>query len=139
MVLANCGTLTFAGIVTNNGTMRANGGCVLESYGTVVNNGTIDIINGATNFHSGFTNNGTVLDAKSVRISQVSRSAQDFVIRIPSVLGHTYQLQYTASLTPANWTNIGLSQAGTGGVLTFTDPGGAANAQRFYRLDVTAP
>ncbi|MGA2140330.1 MAG: hypothetical protein ABSH14_15845, partial [Verrucomicrobiia bacterium] len=138
-VLANCGTLTFAGIVTNNGTMRANGGCVLESYGTVVNNGTIDIINGATNFHSGFINNGTVLTASSVNISQVSKSVQDFVIRIPSVLGHTYQLQFTTSLTPANWTNTGASQSGTGGVLTFTDPGGAANPQRFYRVAVTAP
>jgi hypothetical protein len=141
-VFANCGgKLTFTGAVTINGTMRAINGSILEAYGPVVNNGTIDIINGGvTNFHSGFTNNGTVLDAKSVRISQASKSALDFVIRIPSVVGHTYQLQYTTSLTPANWTNTGASQAGTtGGVLTFTDPGGATNSQRFYRVDVTAP
>ena len=138
-VLASCGTLTFVGIVTNNGTMRANGGCVLESYGTVVNNGTIDIINGTTNFHSGFVNNGTVLTASSVKISQVSKSGQDMVIQIPSVTGHTYQLQYTTSLTPATWTPTGASQSGNGGVLTFTDSDGAANPQRFYRVAVTAP
>jgi adhesin HecA-like repeat protein len=137
-VLANCGTLTFTGSLINNGTMRANGGCVLESYGTVVNNGIIDAINGGTNFHSGFTNNGTVLTASSVKISQVSKSGQDFVVQIPSVTGHTYQLQYTTSLTPANWTFVA-SQPGTGGVLTFTDTGGAANPQRFYRVKVTAP
>jgi len=140
-VLANCGgTLTFSGIVTNNGTMRAINGGILEASGAVVNNGTIDIINGGvTNFQSGFINNGTVLDASSVRISQASKTALDFVIRIPSVVGHTYQLQFTTSLTPANWTNTGASQSGTGGVLTFTDPGGAINPQRFYRVDVTAP
>jgi autotransporter-associated beta strand protein len=140
-VLANCGTLTFSGIVTNNGTMRAIEGSVLEAYGTVVNNGTIDIINGATNFHGGFinSNNGTVLTATSVQISKVSISGQDVVIQIPSVTGHTYQLQYTTSLTPANWTNTGAPQSGTGGALTFTDSDGAAYTQRFYRVDVTAP
>ena len=140
-VLANCGTLTFSGIVTNNGTMRAIEGSVLEAYGTVVNNGTIDIINGATNFHGGFinSNNGTVLTATSVQISKVSISGQDVVIQVPSVTGHTYQLQYTTSLTPANWTNTGAPQSGTGGALTFTDSDGAAYTQRFYRVDVTAP
>jgi hypothetical protein len=140
-VLANCGgTLTFAVIVTNNGTMRANGGSVLESYGTVVNNGTIDIINGGKSFHGTFVNNGTVLDASSVKVSQVSQSGQDFVVQVPSFTGHTYQLQYATSLTPANWTNTGASQPGTGGVLTFTDPGGATNApSRFYQVDCTAP
>jgi hypothetical protein len=137
-VRASCGTLTFTGIVTNNGTMRANGGSVLENFGTVVNNGTIDIINGATNFHGVFINNGTVLTASGVKISQVSKSSPDMLIQIPSVTGHTYQLQYTTSLTPANWTFVA-SQPGTGGVLTFTDTGGAANPQRFYRVKVTAP
>jgi hypothetical protein len=138
-VLASCGTLTFDGIVANNGTMRANGGSVLESYGPVVNNGTIDIINATTNFHGGFVNNGTVLTASSVRISQVSQSVQGFVVQIPSVTGHTYQLLYTTSLTPATWTPTGASQPGNGGVLSFTDTGGAANPQRFYRVEVTAP
>jgi len=140
-VLANCGgTLTFAAIVTNNGTMRANGGSVLESYGTLVNNGTIDIINGGKSFHGTFVNNGTVLDASSVKVSQVSQSGQDFVVQIPSVTGHTYQLQFRTSLTPTNWTSTAAPQSGTGRVLTFTDPGGATNLPaRFYRVDCTAP
>jgi T5SS/PEP-CTERM-associated repeat protein len=139
-VLADCGgTLTLTGIVTNNGTMRANGASVLESYGTVVNNGTVDAINGGTSFHGAFLNYGTVLTASSVQISQVGPSGQTFVVKVPSVTGHTYQLQYTTSLTPANWTPTGASQSGNGGVLIFTDPSGLANAQRFYRVEVTAP
>lgn len=133
--------LTFTGgNVTNNGTMRAVG-TVIEAYGTVINNGTIDIINGGvTNFHSIFINHGTVLDAHSVRVSNAAISGNDVRIQIPSVTGHTYQLQYTASLTPTNWTNTGVPQPGNGGVLTFTDLGGATNSPaRSYRLDCTAP
>ena len=139
-VLADCSPLVFGQSVTNNGTMRAINGSVLEAYGALVNNGTIDLINGSTNFHGVFINNGTVLDASSVKISQASKSGQDFVVQILSVTGHTYQLQFTPSLTPTNWTNTGTSQSGTGGVLTFTDTGGATNVPaRFYRMDVTAP
>ncbi|HVM60467.1 MAG TPA: glycosyl hydrolase family 28 protein [Verrucomicrobiae bacterium] len=139
LVVANCGTLTFTGIVTNNGALLADGGSTLEAYGPVVNYGTIDAINGSTNFHAGFVNHGTILTASSVVVSQTSRSGQDFVVQIPSVTGHTYQLQYTTSLAPVTWTNTGASQPGTGSVLTFTDPGATANPQRFYRVLVTAP
>jgi len=140
-ILSDCGTLTFTGIVTNNGTMRAINGSVLETYSNLVNNGTIDIIDGGvTNFHGSFINHGTFLTASSVHVSQVSPSGQDFTVQIPSVPGHTYQLQYTTSLTPANWTDTAAPQSGTGGVLTFTDPGGATNfPARFYRVDCTAP
>ena len=141
LVQGDCGgLLTFTGIVTNNGLLRVINGGTLQSYGTLVNNGTIDAINGFTNFHSVFINNGTVLDAKSVVVSQVAPSGQDFVVWISSVMGHTYQLQYTASFTPATWASTGAPQSGTGGVLTFTDPGGTTNGvSRFYRIDVTAP
>jgi T5SS/PEP-CTERM-associated repeat protein len=140
-VVADCGgLLTFNGSVTNNGTMRAINGSVLESYGPVINNGTIDILNGGTNFHAAFINYGTVLDAGSVKISQVSKSGQDFIVQIPSITGHTYQLQFTKSLSPPNWMNTGASQSGTGGILTFSDFGGATNSPaRFYRVVVTAP
>ena len=105
-VLSDCGTLTFTGIVTNNGTLRAINGSVLETYSNFVNNGTIDIINGGiTNFHGAFINHGTILDASSVRISHATTSGLDFDVQIPSVIGHTYQLQFTTSLTPTNWTN----------------------------------
>jgi len=49
-------------IVTNNGTMQAVDGSVLQAYGQVVNNGGDLAITGSTNFLGGFINNGTVLD-----------------------------------------------------------------------------
>ena len=141
-VLADCGgTLTFTGIVTNNGAMAADNGSVLESYGTVVNNGAILLFNGGTtNFHGVFINNGTVLNGGNVNVGQVSKSGADIIVRIQSATGFTYQLQITPSLESPTWTNSGASQAGTGGMLTFTDSGGATNQpSRFYRVDVTAP
>jgi hypothetical protein len=140
-ILSDCGTLTFTGIVTNYGTMRAINGSVLETYSNLVNNGTIDIIDGGvTNFHGSFINHGTVLTASSVEVSQVNPSGQDFVVQVPSVAGHTYQLQYTTSLNPTNWMDTAAPQPGNGGVLTFTDSGGATNfPARFYRVDCTAP
>ena len=47
--------------------------------------------------------------------------------------GQSYQLQYTADLTPANWINLGNAITATNGVVTTTDLIGA-NAQRFYRV-----
>lgn len=55
-------TLTFsAGSVTNNGLMRALSGSVLEAYGPVVNNGSIVLSGGTTNFHSTFSGSGIVV------------------------------------------------------------------------------
>ena len=135
-MLASCGgTLTFGNSITNNGLLTAIDGTMLEAYGTVVNNGTIDAINGATDFHGVLINNGTILNAASVVIAQANVSGQDFVVEVPSVSGHTYQLQYTVSLSPTNWLDTASPQAGTGGVLSFTDPGGATNLPaRFYRI-----
>jgi T5SS/PEP-CTERM-associated repeat protein len=138
-VLADCGTLTFVNVITNNGVLRVDGGSVLETYSNVVNNGTIDAINGGTSFHAGILNHGTILTPANVAISQASPSGQDFVVQVPSVTGHTYQLQYTTSLAPATWTNTGAPQSGTGAVLTFTDVGAITNSQRFYQVLVTAP
>ncbi len=139
VVVANCGTLTFNNIVTNNGVLLADGGSTLETYSNLVNNGTIDAINGSTNFHGAFVNRGTVLTSANVKISQVAPSGQNFVVKIQSVTGHTYRLQYTASMLSPTWTDTGASQSGTGGVLTFTDYGALANPPRFYRVLATAP
>jgi len=51
-----------------------------------------------------------------------------------SVIGHTYQLQYSDTLATADWHNTGTAQAGTGGTLTFPAPFDAAVPRRFYRF-----
>ena len=146
-VVATCGALTFTGILTNNGTMRAINGGVIESYGTIVNNGFIDVFHGNTNFHGAFINHGTVtgpntvLDSSKVQISDISCSGADVTIEIESsVVTHTYQLQVSPSLTPTNWTNTAAPQGGTGGNLTFIDLGGATNRPlQIYRIRVSDP
>jgi T5SS/PEP-CTERM-associated repeat protein len=140
-VVAACGgTLTFSGIVTNNGTMQAVNGTVLQAYGLVVNNGLINVNNGSTEFFGGLVNNGVVLTENDAQISSITRSGNNITIQIPSVTDASYQLQFSPSLKPATWTSLGASQDGTGGVLTFTDTGGATNRPgRFYRIDITLP
>lgn len=74
------------------------------------------------------------------QISGLALSGKNVILQIPSVVGSAYQLQFTASLTPTNWVNTGASQPGSGGVLSFTDTGGATNRpSRFYRADVSTP
>jgi len=139
-VFTDCGTLTFTGTVTNNWALAADG-TVLEFYGTVVNNGGILLYNGGTaTFHGTFINNGIISNAGPVIVSSVTRLGDDIVVQAPSTNGFRYQLQFAASVDSSVWTNSGTAQAGTGGLLTFTDPGGATNdPNRFYQVDVIWP
>jgi T5SS/PEP-CTERM-associated repeat protein len=134
IVRSDCTNLVFTGNVTNNGAMLADG-AVLESSGTLVNNGTIYLFNGGTtNFHGTFINNGSVVNVGAPTISSISRVGNDIVLKLTSVPGLTYQLQSSPAL-PSGWSDSGAAQTGTGGVLTFTDLGAATNASfLFYRV-----
>jgi formylmethanofuran dehydrogenase subunit C len=132
LVQADSSALNFSGAITNNGTIRAFNGSVLEAWGVVVNNGVIDIINGgSTNFHNTFINNGSFLDASSVRVSNVSLSGDDLVLSIASVVGHTYQLEVSPSMSATSWSDTGPAQTGPGAV--------SNSVTSFYRVKVTAP
>jgi len=134
-VLSDCTNLVFSGTVTNHGSLRALNGTTLKVQGLTVNNGGIDIIEGTTNFLGGFINNGIVLTPADVRISAAGVSGNDIVVKLPSFTSHTFQLQRRDSLATGSWTNLGATQAGTGGILTFTDTGSMTNAPaRFYRI-----
>jgi len=89
-VLANCGTLTFMGIVTNNATIQVINGSVLEGYGPVVNNGLIVICNGNTNFHSAFVNNGTILTVPTAGNNGPICAGGTLTLSTPTVAGATY-------------------------------------------------
>jgi len=100
-----------------------------------------------TAFSGGASNAGTVFKLSTSNSVSVSASVQitaiqiigtNVVITIPSLVGSTYQLQYSASMTPTNWLNVsGASAAGTGSSIMLTDVGGALQPQRFYRVDIT--
>jgi T5SS/PEP-CTERM-associated repeat protein len=139
-VLANCGgTLTFTGIVTNNGTMQALNGSVLEAYGLVVNNGVIDIRDGTTNFHGGFINNGIVITTSNVPVvTAILVVGSDIEISVKTGDGDTYVFEETTNLVGNSWTPA-IEFMGTGGVITFVDPGAATLSQRFYRIGLIPP
>jgi hypothetical protein len=69
-----------------------------------------------------------------LRITNMSR-ASDGTIQLTwnSVSGVTYRLQYTASLTSPNWTNLGGAITATGATTSATDSPGS-NTARYYRV-----
>jgi len=139
-VLTDCGgTLTFAGIVTNNGLMIAISGGTLESYDTVVNSGVIDVIDGQTNFHAGFVNNGVILTADNIpRIISITLAGSDVGVNFTTFSNLTHVVEYTSNLVTQSWTPL-LSLTGSGGTTNVTDPGAAGLSQRFYRIHLEVP
>ena len=52
-----------------------------------------------------------------------------------SVIGHTYQVQYSSNLVSGSWTNVGLPQAGTGSNLVINMPVNSSSVSfGFYRI-----
>jgi len=141
-VLVNCGgTLTFSRSMINSGMIEVVNGSALVADDEVDNYSVI-ITNGSTKFNGGLVNYypGCVLGEANLQISSITRSGNDILIQIPAVNYCYYQLQVTSTLKPATWTNLGPSQYVAGGVLTFTDSGGATNRPgRFYRINITLP
>ena len=139
-VLADCGgTLTFTDIVTNNGSWKAVNGTVLESYGPVVNNGLINVLDGHTNFLGGFVNNGVVLDSNSLpRIVSVHLVAPDVRITFTTVSNLTHVVEFTSNLVSQGWAPL-FSFTGSGGMTNVTDLGVAVLPQRFYRVRLVVP
>jgi len=66
-------------------------------------------------------------------------SGTNVVITIPSLTNETYQLQFSSSLTPTNWIDVGGAAVtnSPGGLLMLTNFGGASQSQGFYRFHIT--
>jgi uncharacterized repeat protein (TIGR03803 family) len=79
------------------------------------------------------------LNPPANQISAIRLSTTNIVVSIRSVAGETYQLQFSNSMKPANWSNIaGASVTNSiGALMTLTNFGGALQPQGFYRFDVT--
>src|SRR5262249_31311683 len=85
LVRSDCTNLLFTGNVTNNGATLADG-AVLESSGTLANNGTIYLFNGGTtNFYGTFNSNGSIVNVGAPTISAIHSAANDMMIQVPSV------------------------------------------------------
>jgi hypothetical protein len=66
-------------------------------------------------------------------------SDDSFVITFPSLMGQTYRVERTYSLSPASWSTVADNVPGTGDVILITDPGVSFELQRFYRVLLLPP
>ena len=135
----NGGTFKVNGSIINNGLMILSAGASLTgSSASFINNGILDIITaGAFTPPTGFQNNGVIVDSSVVKTSSVAKVGDAVTITIESYTEHTYQLQYSSTLSSNSFINIGASQTGsTGTTLTFSDPNPTGSVG-FYRVAVT--
>ncbi len=73
--------------------------------------------------------------ASFFKVISVAPAGSDIQVSCSSVTARSYQLQRRDSLDASSaWTNIGPALPGNGGTLTITDPGGATNASKYYRV-----
>ena len=102
-------------------------------YGTTVGSG------------SGPSGNGTVFELSvplhppANEISAIQIGGSNVVLTLHSVAGETYQLQFSNSMNPTNWTNVGGASVtkSIGGPLSLTNFGAAHQPLGFYRFDIT--
>jgi hypothetical protein len=89
----------------------------------------------------GFRNDTALFGLDDVSVTPVPRPAFQSVTRTNNNIGLTwstvsglvYQVQYTASLTPTNWSNLGGTMTAAGSTLSASNAIGTAT-QRFYRV-----
>lgn len=67
-------------------------------------------------------------------IASITKAAGTVTLIWSTVPPHSYQLQYTASLSPTNWINIGSAVTANAATMTNTDSTAGTNPQRFYRI-----
>ena len=79
------------------------------------------------------------LDPAQVLRLEASVDAGRLALRWASAEGRQYQLFEAAELSGNNWTPLGGTQDGTGGVLQVAVDRPAANLRRFYRIQVSVP
>jgi len=89
-----------------------------------------------TTSYGGAQSNGTIYRINLVPTSQPITATWNgnttISISAAAIPGHTYQLQSTSSLAPADWQDIGTPATGTSTVITFNDM--LSDTQRFYRV-----
>jgi len=131
------GAMRINGTITNNGLIKLSGSASLSSTGAFTNKGVLDLINGPQSLPASLINSGTILDATSVQVLQVGKSASTFSLTVQGYAQHTYQLQRSATVAAPVWANVGVPQIGAGVPLTFTDTA-APGIKAFYQV-VVAP
>ena len=120
------GTLTLDSVIANSGVIIATNNADIEFLGPVINNGTIDIVNGFAHFPGGLINRGTYRDAATVlKMPSMSFTGSNTIVGFGCVSGKTYAVEYTDDLTSSNWLVLVGGILGNGGVTQFMDTGAA--------------
>ena len=135
--------------ITTNGNLTT-----LWQFGRIATNGLVPgagLVQGSDgDFYSTTTGGGTnsagtlfkvavPLSPPPNQVSAIHLSGTNIVFAIPSVASETYQLQFSPSMNPTNWTNISgaVVSNSIGSLLTVTNFDGASQTQRFYRFAIT--
>ena len=80
------------------------------------------------------------LDATSVlRATVAGASGSAIEVQIPTVAGRTYRVECCYDLALGIWLTLQGNIAGTGGVVTITDPAAATHPKCFYRVVTVLP
>ncbi len=101
-----------------------------------------------TTYYGGANNTGTVfklivpLSPPPYPVNQITSAhiaATNIILAITSIAGETYQLQFSSSMKPTNWVNVGSVSVSNsiGALLTLTNFAGATGPQGFYRFAIT--
>jgi len=72
--------------------------------------------------------------ASHFAVNSVASSATNTTVSFGSVLGMTYEVDYTPDLVNVPWQALTNAVVGTGGILGIHDPGAVGQPQRFYRI-----
>ena len=133
------GSLIVTGNATNSGTFRLLGNAQLVIGGAFTNSGVLDIMTWGGTLPPDFVNNGLLLTRSDIQVESCAVRGSNFNLTIMGYASHTYQLQYSDTLQPASWNNVGSAQAGNGSPMVLTYTNGVAAGQRFYRVAVDPP
>ena len=89
---------------------------------------------GMTNLQEFRAGTDPKIPASIFRLPAPTRVGSDLSVGLPTLVGYTYRVEFTDTLSPsASWRPLADQIFGTGGTLNITDPGAASLAQRFYR------
>ena len=130
------GNLSITGSVVNDGTIVISGNANLTANGEFTNNGLFDMLTASGPLPRNLINNGIVIDASGLDLTSSGFVGNDFQLEIQTYSVYRYQLQWSSTMEPDDWHNVGTSKPGNNAVQTFTHFDALSEGPRFYRIRI---
>jgi subtilase family serine protease len=134
------------GTIPNEFVVSWNGGTISTQFNTPASDWTyyqyvVVATNNSTVLQFGFRNDTAFFGLDDVSVTPIPKPVFQSVTRTTNTIGLTwstvsglvYQVQFTPSMTPTNWSNVGGTMAASGSTLSTNVAMGSAG-QRFYRV-----